>query len=466
MQLQIDPDDTGVFTNAFHGVMIELPQARETRKGTFTAVGTRDLFKLRSVDTRRLTTRQDVSSFVNDLSDLFPSQVAYATPSPTGFELSEFHAPGIRLSEALDLLAQSVTGYQWGVDASGTLLFEQPSGSTSVAYATSGLRRLPINGQEVATGINLIALNGQSNRPLRQGDTYGVRDLGSGSGYETRKSSPVIHSYEDALHSTYGAERTYLVNNPMGFLTVDYTRNPYTLLASGMSSGSNAFDEDPTTFAQWDGSSASCEIGPVTSDGGTSNPYETPVAVRVIFECSGVNVALDILRRRWTGSVNRDERFFETVATANGYYDILLILPPDDTVRGGAREDDYTLRVDTISGTDVFKVFSVEPLFLDAGALDRLAQSLVRLPASEPLELDLEGYTVPAASVTVTGAPGGDVTGDAAEFRYGLSHELGLRTVVDLEQRVEGMNSRLIRLSAQQVTQVSQDTLRSYLTRE
>lgn len=443
IRLEVDDDNDGVFDQAFTGVVTENPSARQTIKSEFTAKGSWLLIKQRSVDTREITTRQDVSEYVDDLSDLMPTQVGYAKPPATGFELSEFRAPGIRLSEAFELLRDSLQTYDTGVDGAGDFIFEEPSGSTSIAYASAGLRRLPITSEQIATKINLILLS----------DQFG---------------GVIMHSYEDPLHSTYGAERTYILPQAQTYQE-ELTPTDYEIDGTAQQRSTQG------GWEAWNGSTGalSDDSSTTTLRAFAAENTDPSVFCQLSIRQRGLMVAFDAptyVAWAYVEFSSGDDR------------ELILGYDKSSTLGNGIRwvgnRFSGYLAVDqevsnvglmavlnsSCSGYDV-RVTEFIPYTYDTDALDRIAKTLIRLPAQEPMELDVPGYVAPVPSVTVTGAPGGDVTGDAAEFRYTLTLEGGLRTVIDLEERSEPDAARRIRFNAEQVTQVSQDTLRVHLTR-
>lgn len=443
IRLELDDDEDSTYTKVFSGIITENPHSRETRKAKVVAKGTWRLIKDRSLDNREITVRQDVAEYVDDISDLIPTQVGYTKPSATGGELSEFYAPGIRLSEALELLAQSLETYETGVNEENNLIFTHPSGSASIAYSTANLRRLPVNSEDICTKVNLILLS----------DEFG---------------GVFIHSYEDALHSTYGAEKTFILHRARNYqqkLTPDDYDIDATAQQRSSQGGWEAWggtvgalgDDDPATILRaYNEENTDPEILCQLSirHRGVRVAFDTATYVawayvefssgddRELFLGYDHNTSL-ASRIRWVGN-----QFSGYLAVNQEVSDVGLMASLSSSC----------------SGYDV-RVTEFIPYTYDTDAVDRVAKSLIRLPAQEPLELDVSGYVPPVPSVTVTGVPGGDVTGDTAEFRYTLSIDGGLRTVIDLEERSESDATRQIRIAAEQVTQVSQDTLRVHLTR-
>lgn len=478
IQLQIDPEDTGTLTNAFKGVIIENPQIKEKRKRKYVALGLKELFKRRTLDIRRIRVRQDVNEFVDDISDLFPVQVGYTKHAITSGELNELYAPGIRLSEALDLLAQSVEGYDWGVDADGNLLFAIASGNTTIEYKLSGMKLLPIHSQDIATKINLIVLNGKANQEL---NVYGInaesdanyRVETTDSYFAERISSPVIHEYEDPKHSKYLAERTYIVNSPLAYIQADPTRNPYELSPATVdtfNNSSNILDTNLSTKATFNGVSNWPDVVVRKINASAlDNTLEPSIGVRIIFEVSRGEVELKLFRRRGDSGTTVVERYEQLIVdNAASFRDLFVLIPPDDRYRNGLSTDLFELVTPNIAGTEwanteTFDVYAVLPLFLDTTALDNLAKDLIVLPSIIPAELNIKGYKAPSAQVTITGTSDGDLTGTVKLFSYTMKFDKGMRTSIDLEEQSEEDTSRAIRLKAQEVTLASQNTLRTYL---
>jgi hypothetical protein len=448
IRLQVDLEEISVFVNMFAGVIVENPPARETRESPYLALGPKELFRLRSLDVRRIAVVQPVTEFVDDISDLFPAQVSYSTPSSVGVgNLNLFEAPGVRLTQALDSLKQAVTGFEWGVDRNAIFFFRAPTNSVTFSYGTSGLRWLPIKSEEIATKVNILAVAENKGTPSElfvQADTNSLLEP------RDAEYAPVIDtvSFEHAEHANLGAERTYVSPIP----TLKVIRPTY-VTVNNFTNGANATDADKSTYASNNAGPAS-----ITLENGTSEKLRGfTLRYRVLDGTYPVKASIEHGGFGFTFPPVARATFQLRKTTEIQTLEVVF-LPSS----GLGSQDSTWIKVELDSTADAFRVYDFKTYALDSTALAEVAESLVRLPASEPAELSRPGFVEPAATVTVTGAPGGDVSGDAERWHYSLSPDEGLWTRVSLGQRSEDEAVRALRLQAEEFAETAASALRVY----
>jgi len=426
---------------AFYGYVETSWPAGDGRLLEYVAVGADRLLQQRLMDSRTYT-EQDVGAIVRDIaSRLLHPAITYdpARVPDTGGILELGSSVLVQLNKVFDDLARSVGGIAWGVDSTGTFFFTHPSSSASVGYEDRGLNWLPVEGEEIVTRIALL----MAIPPVpATADTWeSVSAVGAGYSERDLPNRYYIHYYEDPLHSVYGAEKAFVYSGSI----VTWASRGGTASGS-MTNAANATDGDNTTYAAGPGNlTASPELGAQrysprvtmiyesTQPGGTATlrHYCTNVS-----EIVGTNLRIDL------PDTGGRKRLIELVLPVLG--------PLGFCEAAGTR-----LTLDNVPDTG--KVYEVEFYEYDIARLDDYARSLIRLPSQTPAEVEWQGYQPPARYLTVTDAPGGDLTGEVEIWEYEWTPRR-MRSVARMGSRGADPTARAIRILADRRREEAEST--------
>lgn len=437
-----------------------------------------------------------------------------------GFVLKKFSLPYRKLSQALDTLSKAVGGAQsvpFGVYPDGRVFFARQSGpSPAVAFAeVQGLTWLPVTTDEVVTRAYLVALSQSSGAgraaarihpPNYSGNATTVTWSGSSPQF-TYQSSGL--PYRPATYSSVAADPNFPDTQweaaalaPAGadlFTDVVSSLQPQ---VTAMRGSPNSSTPDEITFAASDGTGANSSLQYEQAAGVDANPV---IGFRVVY-----SLALGLQSRDFHAEVTqaylvpyqgKDREGNPVTLYASAEFDFVLadtngamrevtaitplpqefaehlklgpfmpatLTPSRAIVNAGcwgiSRYNEATTSWVTPNvPDDVFRIYRLELLAYDRSKGDSLARKLLVPPASVPTEFRVSRLLAPSPAYTLTGAPGGNLTGDVAEFSY--RHGTGgLRsTTVKLEQPGASETARIIRLAAQTQAQEAQTQLRGYL---
>jgi len=417
---------------AFYGYVETAWPAGDGRLREYVAVGADRLLQQRLMDSRTYT-EQDVGAIVRDIaSRLLHPAITYdpARVPDTGGILSLSHGFGVDLHRTLTDLAGSV-GARWGVDATGTFFFGAGGSATTVGYAERGLRWLPVEGDEIVTRVVLIQ------RINDRGDI-------------------LTHTYTDPLHTVYGAEKAFVSE-------IDLTEMwpaPDSVVADSISVAPEQTADGGASWQNWNGA-ATFLLDPDPNTGLRSvEPPPEPGSI-----------CLTAIKQRGVWLVWNQPTYIDAVqidaVNADGA-ELYLFFWWDN---GGATEKENIRLEGGISFTGTIelkrevlrvgvgriapcsnlgpwdvRVYRLAPLRYGA-AVEQHARSLIRLPSQNPAEIEWQGYQPPARYLTVTGAPGGDLTGEVEAWEYEWTPRR-MRSVARIGSRGSNPTARAIRILA------------------
>jgi len=417
---------------AFYGYIETAWPAGDGRLREYVAVGAAELLRQRLMDTATYA-QQDVAAIVRDIaSRLLPPAITYdaARVPDTGAVLELGPSVLVPLNKVIEDLARSVGGIAWGVDSTGTFFFAPPSGSASVGYEEQGLNWLPVQSEEIVTRVALwMAIP-----PVPStADTWeAISAVGVGYTERDLPNRYYIHYYEDPLHSTYGAEKAFVYRDS----AVPWASRGGSVASSTVTNPNNATDGDNTTYAAGPGdlilfpglgtqryAPRVTIIYESTEPGGTATLSHTCTNVGII---TGEFIRIDL------PDTGGQKRLIELV---------LPVLGPS-----GFCETSGT-KLELIGIPNTGKVYAVVFYEYDAVRLDDYARSLIRLPYQTPAEVEWHGYHPPVRYLIVTGAPGGDLTGEVETWEYEWTSRR-MRSVARMGSRGADPAARAIRILA------------------
>jgi len=319
----------------------------------------------------------------------------------SGYSTSLKQATGVSIAKILDDLA-AAAGVSWGVDASGYVYFEAASGSVSVPYASSDVRWLPVEADDITTSILLV---GPLPTTTQRIGSYDYQpDLVEGA------PSIVIYYYESNYDVTYRAERAYAYQEPMLEPSTAYSN----LSAFNILNTANALDGDETSYAE-------IQLGGTASYIEAQWPpaYGALVLIEQIDKGQAskqVDITLTIGQNMFDGQFWIEDTYTRTLSVPDlGVWPFLVFVPVKDLYRGLV----YTrLRLDIPAVyAGQIRIRRLEAM-AHATNLQVYAQGLIVVPYQRPVEVVMDGYVAPVSQLTVTGAPNGDVTGYVEEWDY------------------------------------------------
>lgn len=495
-------------TDVFYGVVVETPHPRDPRRGQIDVVGASRLLGARVIG-RDTYENVDVAVIVRDLVQKYrhPAIRYNAARIPdTGKVLSRFRMPWRKLDQALQSLGKAVAGEKgvpYGVLPNGEFFFGvDQAPAVPVAYSSvTGLKYLRVSGDDVVTRNHMLFMSQPSGLTwtLTQNDEE-VRTFQNGTqtAYTRRgleyRAAQHIFQVESAEHATYGAE-TFTIVPSGGTLLARLDPATLTLTSQSFTDVPLALDGNPATAAAnlSDGISfialaqaAGVNQNPLmgfrvlyasTGAAGAAQVVLTYSALHVTPEVNGTRTetlrrfrlaynlpVTDGALREATGAAPLPQALFDALNL--GTFTAGTLTPVD------AKLEFYYAR--QAGQTDnpasgALALYSLEPLAVDRVMLDTLARKALVPPAQEPTEFTLPHLTGVMPSVVLTGAPGGDLTGDVVELegRHGQTQagQAVSSTVVKLEQPGASETARIIRIVARDRAADAQTELLDYLER-
>ena len=344
----------------------------------------------------------------------------------------------ITLAEGLEALAETVPGVRFGADHSRHLFFREPTGNTGVAYDEAGLSWLPIQAEEIRTAITVIVASVNQHDP----DVLNAR-----SGYRPHVAAV---RYEDDAHSTYAAEATAELSQGVEPFKPRYEPDE---VSANVSNANNAWDGDMDTFAH----NTSTGQFIITYDERSIDPALF-LGFRVVYTTDPQPTDGDVSIEFVTGAGVITGRWH--MHDADGRVEAIF-LPPHPL--SGITGMHCRIFADWFTASDQLRVYDFHPLILDEDLVKEMAKSKVRLPAAVPREIVVDGIIEPVKQVTVTGAPGGDVSGDVREFRYSHSSDRTTTTML-MEQGDTAEDAQLLRIIPQELDRRLANRMRPHLT--
>ncbi len=397
---------------AFFGVLPDPPPLSSTEAVTMQVLGGQEALRVTLLDSTAYLD-QGVYDIVRDiLQRLIPPCLLYSgagigngTGTDAGPTLSTYYAPTKNLKDALDDLAKSAAT-SWGVDSGGRVFFGQTAPAALVIpYAGNGWRELQVQGREAVTRAVLRIVSAPV---LPDGGsavwTYGLPDT-------------VTSVAQSADHALYRAEHAY--SAPEGVALIEP-------VATGSAAPSSDFavaavlDNDPATHVQVD----------------LSNPPKNLIVRSVASRVVGVEFDYvlppteDMPANAYGWALRYDgAQATGTLPTTNESRTVRVILPPDTR---GARIWVASFSIGAVlaiipTPTPLLTVSRVRFLVIDEDAAARVAASYLQPPFAQPAEITLKMLESPRSDVTVTGTPGGDVSGPSTLWEY-VHDDLDVRT--------------------------------------
>ena len=375
---------------------------------------------------------QDVASIVQDvISRLKHPAITYdpARVPTSGATISLTNGLAIPLAKIFDDLAASLKGsVTWGVDATGTFFFEPPSGSTSVGYEDKGLEWLPVEGDDVVTKVILV--DNIPKTEVRYGD-YEYKPM-----FPFNALDVVTFEYEAPEHAIYGAEKAFVYRGEMLRLNTDADRIAYAY--NNLDAPLNALDCDDATYA------SATAFGDVSLEADLSTVAYGVLALVEIRDASVYPwISLSVTHLGANNVLLAMYGYSTDLITQSGKYPLLMYFPiPPGTVTSKIKV--YVYYANAADAVRVYRLCGLVPV-----DLTDTAKSLIRLPFQTPTEIRFDRFQAPAATLTVTGAPGGDISGSVEEWEYRWSSRRQ-ESVARLGSRGTDPAARAIRILADQ----------------
>lgn len=490
----------------FYGPAVENPTPRDPSFGDVNVVGASELLARRVIGPQ-VYRNLDVGAIARDLVQRHrhPALTYSAAHIPdTGKVLSEFSMPWRTLRQALESLGKAVAGDRgvpFGALPGGEVFFGgQVAPSLPVAFSSvADFKPLRVSGDEVATRSYLIALSRASGSAPSQTTIYPARyEAASSAGSPAQSGLPYRPGTytlraDDPSHAQIGAEVANLVPDGADVFTNPGAYRGIAVSNQDFVNPDAATDGDGTSYASNSAAASGGYLILRVPQGSAAPPV---VGFRLRYsrtEASNVQGSdhWAYLTYAYPDPAGpRDGVLYSAYAafrvplpvTDGKVREVAAVLPLPQEFVEEAGIGAYTASTPTpyaatlavswtggggASGTpaDSFRVYDVDPIGLDLAKVDALARKALNPPAQEPAQFTLPFLLGPTPSVTLLGAPGGDLTGDVAELE-GQHDEQGLtRTTVKLEQPGASETARIIRLVARERAQDAQTQLRGYLER-
>ncbi len=303
-------------------------------------------------------------------------------------------------------------------------------------------KHLPVDAQDVVTEARLvIAGEYQGAAPSREFTEIALS--GGGTEYGDVYPWPIVYSRipNASNNNTYRAARSFKL--PTSF-------NPFQDVANSVGNDNEGTHTNITNSANaYDGSSS-------TAASNTAAGAATYILKYINFDLgTTISTAYGaFLRYQWNDSPSDSPSLdgsymrvthapsLEVLATddvySSTYYvpltltgdeavSVYMVCPRDaraSTVNMGTPGDfkGFTTTItvfirDTVASGDL-KIFDLHGLVLNGAALDALGDKQIRVPVSSPKTVTVDYHVPMAASHTITGWPGGDLTADVARQSY------------------------------------------------
>ncbi|MFD2610168.1 hypothetical protein ACFSR9_12065 [Deinococcus taklimakanensis] len=508
-------------TPVFYGPVVEAPHPRDPRRGTVNLVGAAELLDRRVIGNDAYK-NVDVGAIARDLVSRFRHPALAFDPAfipNTGKILSEFTMPWRTLRQALESLGKSIDGDRgvpFGVLPSGVVFFgAQIGAAVPVSYASvKDLQWLRVSGDEVVTQSYMIALTQAAGArasttavwPIGYNDGDGGMVFRSGTAPVTLglpyKPGTYTLLAEDPDWAHVQAEVANLIPDGADVINTPGVNVPAPAVTAGLLNIANALDGDATTAAENDPEGGLYTIQFEQERGVDEDPI---IGFRLLYSLdqSGVTSTTGM----WNNEVTLYYRYpnaagptpdphdptqtmllhhsaqfdFDLEDTKGKFRELIAVRPLPETFLREAMPGPFRLGSLTPVKTYVnvmvdppadqklpagaFKIYAFEPIRLDRQKVDTLARKYLRPPAQQPTEFKLPYLLGITPTVTLTGAPGGDLTGDVAELEFEHSEKGLTTTTVKLEQPGASETARIMRLVARDRARDAQTELRGFLER-
>lgn len=501
-------------TDVFYGPVVEKPHPRDPRRGQIDVVGASRLLAARVIG-RDTYENVDVAVVVRDLIQKYRHPAITYNPAripDTGKILSRFRMPWRKLDQVLLSLSKSVAGEKgvpMGVLANGEFFFGvDQAPAVPIAYSSvRDLRYLRVSGDDVVTRNYMLAMSGASGAGYRSlnllTQTFTLNSGGAVTSTanaftSTYQPATYVFMVDDPVHPTYGAEVATLVPSGGDFLT-RLAPATLTVNSDGLTDIGSALDGQPATYATNTAGLDYRYARLLQEAGQDAHPM---VGIRILYSLSfagvpGEHTAHATLEYQSTNTtpngdgtstrVDRRATFEIPLPDTNGELrEVQAVIPMPLEILQDMLPGPFTLATPTVVKTfsyvhvydrfgadtlpaDRFRLYTFDALGFDRTKLDTLARKALVPPAQEPTEFTLPYLTGVIPTVVLTGAPGGDLTGDVVEIegRHGQSQDgqAVSSTTLKLEQPGASETARIIRLAARERAADAQAELLDYLER-
>ena len=404
--------------SAFYGVIIVSHPNNNDEIATYTATGARELIEKTSLSNGSYPAG-DVSATVRSLVSgyLHPALTYDAAAIPDSGTQAEplTTLPDQMLGDVLESYADGL-GWTWGVDADGVVFFRPRSGSIDVPYSESDIAWLPALSDDVVTRGVVVVVQTE----------YG----------------PMFYAHEDPQHALYGTSEILRADPSIadrqqyaslvavdGAVDWEVYNDSSNAWVAGATDLGYLTDGDKQTRAHVYGQYTGDVCQPaLTTFGLTLGLASTSYLLGIELDAEALNgKGLSVGYRAYIS----DEYKISLPSRYSGF--VPLNAAGATSVLVGARGN-----CSNIGAWDV-AIYEAVP-YVAGDLLQETARSLIHLPTVRPAEIRLPGYVQPQPTLTVTGAPGGDVSGDVAEVRY--KHTRGeMLTIYRMARRGDGLRA-------------------------
>ena len=473
VQLNVD----GV--NAFYGVITAPYDSSGTTGFQYVAEGGREFFTgiipprrdysqisdISTILTRSFTSSSNPAGYWND----FPASVAYDAAqvqvSLGGIDRWSF-PKSLSLDQILDKLASLAavsTKVTWGVDANGVFFFREATGTAIIGFSKEMLAAIAIDAKNVVSKASIIVSARDlyyTSSPFQVETTQNSVYVGDQS--STALPDALVYEYADSNHGTYNQEKVFQIGyvEPFSRLFLFDTTT-----GNNMVNFSNALDGNPTTYSN-NNSSTPPDI--------TLERATSPLAT-LGFEVEYSGTYTSTLQLQ---AVFYLDDGFGGYTPANT---IRINLPPTGahTVRNVTKQIVRYVGTGTpkaarlnITGlgtwsSDQFRLYSAARLEW-SNAINNAAKAQIMLPSTVAQQINLTGIQPPSKTLTLQGAPNGDVIGPTASWKYSLSSSANSltghkRTVVDVGNRDGSQSAQQFRIQSATLDSRQQGDLQPFL---
>lgn len=441
----------GLPTTLFTGVITICANPKDRGVKEYVAEGLKRLVSERVLDERRIAGTLDASAYVHTLTQLaprtLPTQIVYdGRPADTGYDLSEFFAPFIRLSEALDLIAKAVPEASWGVDKSGRFFFGvRDLGSLALGANEARADAQAIRAEEVVGRVVLIVA-AQPNRALSYMPATETLLKDYGYSESVYQPIPITFGYTSAAGAVYGAPE---IARQLPGLSGFREEAPTTTTSSGLTNITNAFDGDAGTYAD----------SSLTGGGFITTLNSSQYGVRVTYRADSGDVRLYLERHQ--GATKIDQFYVNLPSGDDTVHTQELVMPRSATAPEGSAPNTYKVRIAfAVDTAGDFRLYEWQHLGLNYPTLINVAQSYLKEPAAQPTTLTVEGYRAPVSEITYTDEFGDSVTLPVKRTSYKLTVTEGMQTIFQLEQPEQTELAGVIARKAEDATVTAEEHAR------
>jgi len=335
---------------------------------------------------------------------------------------------------------------------------------------------LPIDAQQVVTGVNLVVagdIAGEKPKVISDGSARYT-----GGEVQSYIPLPAVHEHRDPLHDEYNFFKTVKLADYFDpFLPApEVLGTGATLQMSGDNfqpgDGTQIMDGDDETFIEnkfgWDENNRPDNVGVIYTYPKDSEFARKVIGWRLVYSAKfaptdqlffgniqrrTVRMTHERLGEVGTGDVVISPTYDKTAIrdiddTGEDVRDMYAVFLPQihmDKVNVPEGMDPIhwtpwkttlylSILADEMTSPGDLKTYHFYPLVLNEPKLEAIAQAEIVLPAVRPGRLYVKGYVAPDSAVTVQGFPGGNIVAATKSFEYMHTRDEGLMTIISLEQ--------------------------------